>query len=267
MEYPRALISQPPPNHHIHPRGQFSTRVISRSNYATGRGQNPRPPRFQAQEAAQRRERLGSTDSSEGEGGWKEVVKGGRKVGGGRGRGEVEAGRTNFRKQESSTGYTGRRSFESRGHKQYRGQDRTSPPLQSYPNSTSPTDRHTPHIEHKRTTPPLMEPRTTMQQRLDRRSHPRVSPRTSHSPQGMNQHHNPNYQQQSQQTKSPQNRRPWENPRDQLSPSSQAELERELSIPVQADLVRWLLQSWSLTANKLRETEMVWPQKVVYYDR
>ena len=195
-----------------------------------------------------------------------------------RGRGEGEAGRTNFRKQDTTNGYTGRRSYESRGHKPYRGQDRTSPPLHSYSNSTSPTDRHTPHAEYKRTTPPLMEPRTTTQQRLDRRSHPRVSPRNSHSPQGMNPHHhhqNPNYQQQQQQqqqeqqqqVKNQQSRRPWENPRDQLSPSSQAELERELSIPVQADLVRWLLQSWALTANKLRETEMVWPQKVVYYDR
>ena len=68
IEYPRALISQPPPSHHMHSRGQFSTRVISRSNYATGgRGQNPRPPRFQAQEAAQRRERLGSMVNLTGE--------------------------------------------------------------------------------------------------------------------------------------------------------------------------------------------------------
>lgn len=284
-----------------------------------GRGQNPRPPRFQQQEA----ERRLSDNSSEGEG-WKEVVKG-RKVG--RGRGEEgrprEEARTSYRKQD--VGYSGRRSYDSnpRGHQYPRKQDRRSQPIQdrisprlhseynrtsptdrTYTNKTSPVDqysrtsptdrthhsrtppvdqhsrtsstdrtqnRRTPPVDHtSRTTPPLYEQdHRTNPARTDRRSQPRsdrVSPRNGRSPRDRRspgEPYHPAPDQPIQHTK-PQEK-PCENAQSRLARNAQPEFEREY--PVQLELVRYLAASWALTANKLKETEMVWPQKIVYYNK
>lgn len=50
-----------------------------------------------------------------------------------------------------------------------------------------------------------------------------------------------------------------------LTVEQQREQERERSYSVQQDVVDWLRRLWSETSTQLRDSEMDWPQKVVYY--